>query len=150
ASPRQRLRFEREIDLVASLRHPNIVGIYDSGTTADGWPYFVMEYIDGVALDAYLNASGPKPLAEVLELFATICDAVHHAHQRGVIHRDLKPANIRLDCEGSPHILDFGLARTTDEPPADGLDHLATRTGEFLGTLAYASPEQVAGDCRQL
>ena len=144
ASPRQRHRFEREIDLVASLQHPNIVTVYDSGVTRDGRHFFAMEYIHGQPLDAYLSNKSLS-IDETLRLFQRICAAVNHAHQHGVIHRDLKPGNIRVDATGEPHVLDFGLAKagagglTPDGAPV-------TVTGEFMGTLAYASPEQTKGD----
>ena len=144
ASPRQRHRFEREIDLVASLQHPNIVTVYDSGVTRDERHFFAMEYIHGQPLDAYLSDKSLS-IDETLRLFQKICAAVNHAHQHGVIHRDLKPGNIRVDANGEPHVLDFGLAKagagglTPDGAPV-------TVTGEFMGTLAYASPEQTKGD----
>ena len=144
ASPRQRHRFEREIDLVASLQHRNIVTVYDSGVTRDGRHFFAMEYIHGQALDAYLSDKNLS-IDETLRLFQKTCAAVNHAHQHGVIHRDLKPGNIRVDANGEPHVLDFGLAKagagglTPDGAPV-------TVTGEFMGTLAYASPEQTKGD----
>ena len=140
-------RFQREIRLVARLRHPGIVTVYDSGTTTDERPFLAMEYIDGRPVNAAVDPqhAAPDPRAfprQTLQLFARICDAVRHAQQRGVIHRDLKPSNILVDGDGQPHVLDFGLAKI------DGLDgsrHL-TLTGEFVGTLAYAAPEQVRGD----
>jgi WD40 repeat protein len=162
ASPRQRQRFEREIDLVASLRHPNIVTIYDSGVNR-GQPFYAMEYIEGRPLDeqvapprslearqAAAQRSGPDghappPIADALRLFHRICSAVGYAHQHGVIHRDLKPANILIDSAGEPHVLDFGLAKLT-ERGSDEPGRALTTTGEFLGTLAYASPEQAKGE----
>ncbi|MFQ5430116.1 MAG: tetratricopeptide repeat protein [Phycisphaerae bacterium] len=154
ASVRQRQRFEREIDLAAALQHPAIATVFDSGVAPDGSCYFAMEYIDGQPLDAYMRSvrdagptDDPKSVNTALKLFAKICEAVHHAHQHGVIHRDLKPANIRVDPDGRPHVLDFGLAKLTGvEAPRDG--SLRTLTGEFVGTLAYASPEQTKGDPR--
>ncbi len=150
ASARQRHRFEREIDLVASLQHPNIVTIYDSGVT-QGRHYFAMEYVHGQSLDEYLAkragpSSTPAHLAidETLRLFAKICAAVNYAHQRGVIHRDLKPGNIRIDAQGEPRVLDFGLAKAAGSDVQGGAP--VTVTGEFMGTLAYASPEQTKGD----
>lgn len=154
ATTRQRNRFEREIEIAASLRHPNIVSIFESGVDADGSHYLVMNYVDGVALDAWAGTTSGAgtPLhsaRERLELFCKICDAVSSAHQRGIIHRDLKPANILIDAAGEPHVLDFGLAK------AVGLDMKAseanmTRTGEFMGTFSYAAPEQLRGDPDQI
>ncbi len=143
ASPRQRHRFEREIDLVAGLQHPHIVTVYDSGVTPDDRHYFAMEYIHGQPLDAYLS-DARLGIDETLRLFGKICAAVNYAHQRGVIHRDLKPGNIRIDARGEPHVLDFGLAKAAGSDLRGGAP--VTMTGEFMGTLAYASPEQTKGD----
>jgi serine/threonine-protein kinase len=146
----RRLRFEREIDLVAGLRHPRIVSVYDCGSTDDDAPYFVMEYIDGAPLDEYIAARdgteseshGPPALEQRLGLFAKTCDAVSHAHQHGIIHRDLKPANILVDAEGEPRVVDFGVARPViSDDSSAGL----TSDGGFVGTLRYAAPEQVQG-----
>ena len=142
ASAKQRHRFEREIDLVASLQHPNIVTIYDSGVT-QGRHYFAMEYIHGQSLDTHLSNNNLS-IDETLRLFQKICSAVNYAHQRGVIHRDLKPGNIRIDAQGEPHVLDFGLAKAAGSDLSSGIP--VTMTGEFMGTLAYASPEQTKGD----
>lgn len=152
ASVRQQQRFEREIDLAAGLQHPNIVTVFDSGAASDGSHYYAMEYIEGVSLGQYMQAKhnsqtsdNPGSVNEALKLFSKICDAVHYAHQRGVIHRDLKPSNIRIDRNGEPHILDFGLAKVAD--PTEAADaSFRTLTGEFMGTLAYASPEQTKID----
>jgi len=155
---RARRRFEREVTLAARLRHPNIVRLYDSGTTADGRLFCVMDFIEGGSLRdhlAVLNAAAdphaPVPLP-VLELFRTITLALTHAHQHGVIHRDLKPSNIRVDHAGNPHLLDFGLAKL-----AEGADALSAsaptiteHTGHFAGSLPWASPEQVAGDTSEI
>ncbi|HKQ50414.1 MAG TPA: tetratricopeptide repeat protein [Phycisphaerae bacterium] len=142
ASPKQRHRFEREIDLVASLQHPNIVTIYDSGV-AGGRHFFAMEYIHGQPLDAYLSDKH-LGIDDTLQLLNKICAAVNYAHQRGVIHRDLKPGNILVDADGQPHVVDFGLAKAAGLDLHDGAP--MTVTGEFMGTLAYASPEQTRGD----
>jgi hypothetical protein len=148
ASDQQRRRFEREVDLAASLRHPHIVTVYDSGTTGDGLPYCVMEHIAGCCLDEHVRNVNMSREAR-LRLFVAICEAVNVAHQHGVIHRDLKPANIRVDADGGPHILDFGLAKTVG-PGMDEQGRSLTHTGEFLGTLAYAAPEQAAGDSHRI
>ena len=140
-SSEARHRFEREVDLISSLDHPYIVRIRDSGI-AEGQYYFAMEYVRGEALDTYVSAKGLSP-RQIMELFAKVCDAVAHAHQRGVIHRDLKPTNVLVDDRGDPHILDFGLAKA-----AGGLgpgSSLISMTGEIRGTLCYMSPEQAAG-----
>ncbi len=151
ATSRQRRRFEREIEIVAGLRHPNIVTVYDSGVTGAGDHYFAMEYVEGTTLDRYAAARaaeltpGRARTDFILRLFSRVCDAVNAAHQRGVIHRDLKPANILVDVSGEPKVLDFGLAKVADaDERLAALD--VTRAGEFMGTLAYAAPEQVGGD----
>ena len=135
----QRFRVERQI--LASLDHPNIARLLDGGATPDGRPYFVLEYIDGQTLSAYVEANQPS-LRDRLELFRLICAAVQSAHQKLVVHRDLKPANILVTADGVPKLLDFGIAKLLD-PDASG-DR--TATGMQLMTPAYASPEQVRGE----
>ena len=140
ASWRDRRRFMREVELASALEHPAVVRVIDSGL-ADGHFYSAMEFVEGTRLDEYLRKT-PLDQARRLGLFAAIGEAVQHAHQRGVLHRDLKPSNILIDARGGPRVLDFGLARPV--AVVDEAERL-TRTGEFLGTLAYASPEQVEG-----
>lgn len=153
----ERARFQREVEVLAALRHPNIVTIHDSGD-AFGCVYFVMDYIAGVSLAEFVQERRARALqsgsggwrqfvAEIVALFAQIAEAVNAAHLRGFIHRDLKPGNIRIDESGRPHVLDFGLAKLADEPRggSSAADPL-TATGQFVGTLPYASPEQAAGD----
>src|SRR5262249_14577654 len=133
-------------------QHPNIVAILDGGSHA-GRAFLVMEYIAGQPLDAYLAAQ-PRSIRETLELFIAICDAVNAAHVRGIIHRDLKPANVRVDAGGRPVVLDFGLAKLSDQFPVTGHQSSGnwpldagdlTLTGQFLGSLPWAAPEQAAG-----
>jgi len=149
ATPRQRSRFEREVELAAGLRHPNIVTVFDRGTTEDGRHFCVMEYVNGVPLDQFAatattNGLGEWPIGDALRLFLKICSAVEYAHQHGIIHRDLKPGNILIDQSGEPRIIDFGLAKLTG---AEGVTAVpsVTHEGEFAGTFAYASPEQTLG-----
>jgi serine/threonine protein kinase/tetratricopeptide (TPR) repeat protein len=151
ATERQRLRFEREVELVASMNHPGIVTVFDSGVSPDGRLFTAMEYIDGVPLNLFRksDASGTThalDLEERVQLFLKVCDAVASAHQRGIIHRDLKPLNILVDASASPHVLDFGLAKMVGPEAMNETAMLATAAGEFMGTFAYASPEQVRGD----
>lgn len=144
AGPRDRARFEREVQILGQLSHPNIVGIHDSGE-AGGHFYYVMDYISGQPLDVYM-ASRKRSVEETLRLFARICEAVSAAHLRGVIHRDLKPGNIRIDAEGEPHVLDFGLAKTVMGEATGGTHaQVMTVTGQFVGSLPWASPEQAEG-----
>ena len=140
ASPAARKRFEREIELVSALRHPNIVTVFDSGRTRDGRKYLVMDFVRGQALSRWLRANAPA-LREQLTLYTKVCKAVNAAHQRGVIHRDLKPSNILVDEDAEPYVLDFGLARQVAEPGGT----VMTSTGQVAGTLPYMSPEQARG-----
>lgn len=149
-SRRSRSRFEREIQLVKEFQHPHVVPIYDRGETAGGRLYYVMELVRGARLDAWGRAT--KSLRARLELFRLVVDAVRYAHGRGVIHRDLKPGNILVDESGAPRVLDFGLARMIDgvADETDAPRSLMTHTGEFVGTVAYASPEQVRGNPHEI
>jgi serine/threonine protein kinase len=143
-SAKARRYFKQEVELAAGLNHPNIVGIRDSGIS-QGQYYFAMNYIHGRPLDGYLQAK-KQSLRDQLLLFARICDAIAHAHRRGVIHRDLKPSNILVDERGEPHILDFGLAKTAANLSASGDSTvMPTITGQIKGTVAYMSPEQAVG-----
>jgi len=139
-------RFKKEVDFIANLSHPNIVTIYESGFKS-GLHYYSMEYIRGEPLTEYVNRH-QLGATETLKLFQTVCAAVEFAQQHGVVHRDLKPANILVKEDGAPVILDFGLAKST---ASNILDAAAlTQTGEFVGTLAYAAPEQLAGRSDQV
>ena len=143
ASEDARLRFEREIELAASLKHPNIVTILDSGVS-HGRYYYAMEFIDGKRLGHHLKTHRPN-LNVTLRLFERICQAVNFAHQRGVIHRDIKPSNILVDQDGNPQIFDFGLAKPIHTPDSNqSTVHMLSTTGQVLGTIAYMSPEQAA------
>ncbi|MBK6459143.1 MAG: serine/threonine protein kinase [Gemmatimonadetes bacterium] len=132
-------RFRAERQILASLAHPNIARLLDGGTTDDGRPYFVMEYIEGEPIDRYARTHA-LPLTARLELFLQVCDAVGYAHQQLVVHRDLKPLNILVTPGGVPKLLDFGIARILQDE-GDG----ATGTGVRALTPAYASPEQLEG-----
>ncbi|MEM7622618.1 MAG: serine/threonine-protein kinase [Planctomycetota bacterium] len=144
--PRARGRFEREIELAARLRHPSIVRVYDSGIAEGGVPFLIMDLVEGSTLDEHVAAIDPaQRVPGTLGLIRDIALAVHHAHQRGVIHRDLKPSNVRVTPEGTPIVIDFGLAKAFDEATPSG----HTLTGvlpQFLGSVAWASPEQARGD----
>jgi serine/threonine-protein kinase len=131
-------RFRREARIAARLRHPRIISVHEVGVLGD-FPYFSMDYIDGSTLRALVRRRGPLPLEDALSVVVEICRAVAHAHAKGVIHRDLKPENVMIDSEGDVFVLDFGLARATEEP---GL----TRSGVIMGTPFYMSPEQLSGE----
>jgi len=139
-SERARIRFEREVGLAARLKHPNIARIYDSGVNR-GQYYYVMDFVEGLKLDEYVRQYRLSH-QQILELMRTICQAVQHAHQMGVIHRDLKPSNIIVTNEGRPFIVDFGLAKGLLE---DDQNLVLSVDGEAVGTPAYMSPEQAAG-----
>lgn len=145
ASIADRARFNREVRILARLHHPNIVTIHDSGA-AEGFQYFVMSYINGPSLEVFF-AHRRHDVRSVLTVFAQVCEAVDAAHVRGIIHRDLKPANIRVDAQGCPHVLDFGLAKPPE--PDDDAGAL-TATDGFVGSLPWASPEQVSRGVRGL
>jgi serine/threonine protein kinase/tetratricopeptide (TPR) repeat protein len=138
-------RFDLEAETLGRLQHPGIAQIYDAGAADAGdgpQPYFAMELIQGNPLVDYAQEHDLDTRRR-LELILKLCDAVQHAHDRGVIHRDLKPANILVDEQGQPKILDFGIARLAESDAQ--LATLRTETGEFVGTLPYMSPEQVSG-----
>ncbi|MET0988668.1 MAG: serine/threonine-protein kinase, partial [Steroidobacteraceae bacterium] len=136
-----RLRLERQI--LASLDHPNIARLLDGGTTAEGMPYIVMEYVDGEPIDSYCDRLC-LPVAERLKLFMTVCAAVHRAHQNLVVHRDLKPSNILVTKTGEPKLLDFGIAKLLDE--REGMHTIAvTQIDVRVMTPDHASPEQILG-----
>jgi len=129
-------RFFREARIGASLHHPNIVSIYDLGEFR-GRPYMVMEYVEGDPLDSYLKINEPLDQMTLLALLDQMAEGLDAAHRRGIIHRDIKPGNMIVTKRDKVKILDFGMARMADSK--------MTKTGEFLGTPRYASPEQVAG-----
>src|ERR1700677_4206354 len=136
------LRFSAERQILANLNHPNIARLLDGGMTADGIPYLVMEYVNGVPIDDYCRQNNLS-VDDRLKLFGSVCAAVEYAHKNLVIHRDINPANILVTADGVPKLLDFGIAKLLD--PQSGTPAL-TRTSERLMTPEYASPEQMRGD----
>lgn len=140
--PQTELRLKNERQILADLDHPNIAKLFDGGTTPEGVPYLVMEYIDGIRLDDYCDQR-QLSVNDRLRLFQTICAAVHYAHQNLIVHRDIKASNILVTDEGVPKLLDFGIAKLVDTQGAatDGL----TREGAVVLTPENAAPEQVLG-----
>ncbi|MDD5544009.1 MAG: protein kinase [Acidobacteriia bacterium] len=134
-------RFRNERQILANLEHPNIGRLLDGGTTADGLPYFIMEYVEGRAIDVYCQEAG-LDIDERLALFLKVCSAVQFAHQNLVVHRDIKPSNILIREDGEPKLLDFGIAKLLNpEPGSESVE--GSFTGHQLMTPEYASPEQV-------
>jgi serine/threonine protein kinase/tetratricopeptide (TPR) repeat protein len=137
----QRFRMERQT--LAKLDHPNIVTLLDGGTTVEGLPYLVMDFVEGVPIDGYCDARALS-ITDRLRIFRAVCDTVEYAHRNDVIHRDLKPSNILVTDEGVPRLLDFGIAKLRD-PQRSALNTLVTQSGLRAMTPEYASPEQVRG-----
>ena len=135
-------RFEAERQALAMMEHNNISRVLDAGTTEMGRPYFVMELVRGVTISDYCDKN-KLSIPKRLELFIDVCNAIQHAHQKGIIHRDIKPSNVLITTsDGSPvpKVIDFGVAKAIEEPLTDNA--LQTRQGQILGTLEYMSPEQ--------
>jgi serine/threonine-protein kinase len=138
----QRVRQERQI--LANLDHPYIARLLDGGATTDGAPFVVMEYIEGRPIDLHCQEEALS-VEGVVDLFLKVCDAVQEAHRNLIIHRDLKPSNLLVTADGKPKLLDFGIAKVLN-PGAFPQDVSQTRTGQWLLTPQYASPEQIRGE----
>ena len=138
-------RFDSERQALALMDHPAIARVFDAGETAEGRPYFVMEYVSGRPITEYCDQK-KLTIRQRLQLFILVCEGVQHAHQKAIIHRDLKPSNIlvsEVDGKPMPRIIDFGLAKAMSSQPTDGTVY--TRMGTVMGTLGYMSPEQAEG-----
>jgi eukaryotic-like serine/threonine-protein kinase len=143
-------RFQAERQSLAIMDHPAIAKVFDAGTTPQGQPYFVMEYVPGLPITEYCDQKKLK-ITDRLELFIQACEGVQHAHQKAIIHRDLKPANIlvvEVDGKPVPRIIDFGLAKATT--PQVGGHSVFTQFGHFVGTPGYMSPEQSDPDVQDI
>jgi serine/threonine protein kinase len=135
-------RFEVEKQALAMMDHVNIARVLDAGTTEQGQPYFVMELVHGVPITKYCDDNRLTP-RQRLELFVPVCQAIQHAHQKGIIHRDIKPSNVMVtlyDGHPLPKVIDFGVAKATEQPLTERT--LFTQYGTMVGTLEYMSPEQ--------
>src|SRR5436190_564054 len=135
-------RFEAERQALAQMDHPNIAKVFDAGVTDAGRPYFVMELVKGVAITKYCDEHRLTP-KQRLELFVQVCQAVQHAHQKGIIHRDIKPSNVLVapyDGKPVPKVIDFGVAKATGQKLTEAT--MFTGFGDVIGTLEYMSPEQ--------
>jgi serine/threonine protein kinase/tetratricopeptide (TPR) repeat protein len=135
-------RFEAERQVLAMMEHPHIARVFDAGETDQGRPYFAMELVPGTPITKYCDER-KLTLRERLKLFATVCHAIRHAHQKGIIHRDIKPSNVLVtmqDDRAVPKIIDFGIAKATELSPTD--DSTQTRDAQFVGSPMYMSPEQ--------
>jgi serine/threonine protein kinase/outer membrane protein OmpA-like peptidoglycan-associated protein len=135
-------QFYKERQILANLDHPNIARLLDGGTTDDGLPYLVMEYIEGQPIDVYCDAHR-LPIPQRLQLFLKVCSAVQHAHQERVIHRDLKPSNILVTPQGEPKLLDFGIAKLLAQTSSAFIEPVTTSLPRM--TPEYASPEEARG-----
>ena len=135
-------RFQVEQQALALLEHANIARIYQAGETSDGYPYFTMEFIEGVPITEFFATREIRPM---LEVFRLVCAAVAFANQKGVIHRDLKPSNVLVTSEGVPKVIDFGVAKATDPDNTPGMTYFTGSEG-WLGTPGYMAPEQADAD----
>jgi tRNA A-37 threonylcarbamoyl transferase component Bud32 len=142
AGPEDLDRFLREARSVAQLRHPSIVAVHEVGQ-ADGVPFLISDFVPGVTLADLLSARRPS-FRETAELLAAVADALHYAHEKGVVHRDVKPSNVMIGADGRPSVMDFGLAKR------DAGEITMTVEGQVLGTPAYMSPEQAAGEAHKV
>ena len=136
-------RFRNERQTLADLDHPNIVKLLDGGSTPEGSPFLVMDYVQGTPIDDYCDRHKMR-VDDRLRLFSKVCEAVQYAHRKSIVHRDLKPSNIQVTDDGTPKVLDFGIAKVLN-PPSSAQTLLLTQTGTRCMTPAYASPEQMRG-----
>lgn len=139
-------RFEAERQALAMMDHPNIARVFAAGTTSAGRPYFAMEFVEGIPITQYCDSRKMTP-RQRLELFIPVCQAIQHAHQKGIIHRDIKPTNVLVTLQDNkpvPKVIDFGVAKALNQNLTE--DTIYTQVGSFVGTLEYMSPEQAETD----
>jgi len=148
ADEARRRRFQQEAQTASALNHPHILTVFEAGTSEDGQQYLVTEFIDGWNLREWAKREQPTA-RQMVELMTSVADGLAAAHQAGIVHRDIKPDNILVAKAGYAKVVDFGLAKVLEAPSGDEetrtLEAVATRAGLILGTVAYMSPEQVAG-----
>ena len=139
-------RFEAERQALAMMDHENIARVLDAGSSETGHPYFVMELVRGLPITEYCDKNKLKP-RQRLELMISVCHAIQHAHQKGIIHRDIKPSNVLVtlyDGRPVPKVIDFGVAKAIQQPLTEKT--MFTRFGQVMGTLEYMSPEQARNE----
>ena len=137
-------RFEAERQALAMMDHPHVARVFDAGTTDEGRPFFVMEHVHGVPITEHCDVHR-LDLKKRLELFILVCEAIQHAHQKGLIHRDIKPSNVLIEFQDGhaiPKVIDFGVAKAISQPLTEKT--LFTEQGQLIGTPEYMSPEQAA------
>lgn len=139
-------RFKQEVTAVVGLEHVNLVPTYELGETADGVPFFVMDYVDGQNLSTLIKAQAFEKWSDALEIIIPICEAIEHAHTRGVVHRDLKPSNVLITTDGVVKVVDFGIAKISANTASGSTSSNLTQTGDVFGSPLYMSPEQCLGE----
>ena len=135
-------RFEAERQALAVMDHPHIARVFDGGSTKNGRPFFVMEFVKGISITEYCDKKSMS-FRDRLKLFVQVCGAVQHAHQKGIIHRDIKPSNVLVTYQNDrpvAKVIDFGIAKATEQRLTE--QTMFTQLGQFIGTPAYMSPEQ--------
>jgi Serine/threonine protein kinase len=139
-------RFKQEVTAVVGLEHVNLVPTYEIGETADGVPFFVMDYIDGQNLSSLIRAHSFDKWKDAVDIMIPICEAIEHAHSKGVVHRDLKPSNVLVTTDGVVKVVDFGIAKISKGTASGGTSNSLTQTGDVFGSPLYMSPEQCLGE----
>lgn len=139
-------RFKQEVTALVGLEHVNLVPTYELGETEDGVPFFVMDYVDGQNLSTLVKAQAFEKWSDALDIIIPICEAIEHAHTRGVVHRDLKPSNVLITTDGVVKVVDFGIAKIGASTASGSTSNNLTQTGDVFGSPLYMSPEQCLGE----